>query len=176
MKWSAIAVVQCVCPYVCMCVCPNRELWPDRSSLEPDFLDISISLYLTWGGAVRISSALTQLPVYWWLDLEKKSLKKAINIVSTQRRGTRNKPWQGGWLKQGASATHSKSVVWLKTPSDRPCWRSRHYALTALWAVRSSGFVRYWAEKWSAHSQIPLAFSVLVNVMSGWTSASKGIR
>jgi hypothetical protein len=45
-------------------VCPYRELWPDCSSLEPDFLDISISLYLTRGGAVRISSALTQLPVY----------------------------------------------------------------------------------------------------------------
>jgi hypothetical protein len=48
---------------VCPCVCPNRELWPDRLSLEPDFLDFSISLYVTRGGAVRISSAK--------LDLEK---------------------------------------------------------------------------------------------------------
>jgi hypothetical protein len=57
-----------VCVYVCVCVCvyvcPMRELWPDCSSLEPDFLDISISLYLTQGFAVRISSALAQLPVY----------------------------------------------------------------------------------------------------------------
>jgi hypothetical protein len=40
-------------------VCPNRELWPDRSSLQPDVLDNSISLYLTQGFAVKISSALT---------------------------------------------------------------------------------------------------------------------
>jgi hypothetical protein len=52
MKLSAISVIECVCVSilvcvcVCPCVCPNRELWPDSSSLEPDFLDISISLYV----------------------------------------------------------------------------------------------------------------------------------
>jgi hypothetical protein len=37
------------CRPVCMsmCVCPNHELWPDRSSWEPDFWDTSISLCLT---------------------------------------------------------------------------------------------------------------------------------
>jgi hypothetical protein len=53
----------CVCVCVCVLMCPNRELWPNSSSLEPDFLDNNISLYLTRGGAVRILSALTQQPV-----------------------------------------------------------------------------------------------------------------
>jgi hypothetical protein len=64
--WAFLAdhfyeMISYCCHLVCVCmyVCPMRELWPDSSSLEPDFLDISISLYLTRGGAVRISSALT---------------------------------------------------------------------------------------------------------------------
>jgi hypothetical protein len=61
---------------VCVSVCPNRELWPDRSSLEPDFLNNSIYLYLTpktRGGAQRLHNCQFTDEV----GLRKKSLKQA---------------------------------------------------------------------------------------------------
>jgi hypothetical protein len=45
---SFLSEMICYCCHrVCVSVCRNRELWPDRSSLEPDFFDISISVYVT---------------------------------------------------------------------------------------------------------------------------------
>jgi hypothetical protein len=70
------------------------------------FGDNSISLYLTQGGSVRISSALTNCQFTDEVGVRKKKpLKQAINIVSARRRATCYKPGQGGWLKQAAGVT-----------------------------------------------------------------------
>jgi hypothetical protein len=83
------------------------------------------------------------------------------------------------WCSQNFVSAHTtasllmkldlESGIWLSTASNRPHWRGWHYALAVLWVVGSSGIVRYWAEKWCAHSQIPLAFSVLV--LKCWRSS-----
>jgi hypothetical protein len=160
MKWSAIAVVQCVCPYVC----PNRELFCGQTVNRWSPIFWIVYLY-TWHKVVQSEFRQRSRNCQFTdeVGLRKNHLSlQAINIVSTSRRGTCYKPWLGSWLKE-AQVWHTASLGFDYVPHVTGLsWRGRHNALAALWIVGSSGFVRYWADKWSAHIHIPLAFSVLV--------------
>jgi hypothetical protein len=63
-------------------------------------------------------------------------LMQAINSVHTEK--TRYKLWQGAWLKEAASVTHSESGVWLSTASATSARPTLHIGSAA-------GFVRFWA-------------------------------
>jgi hypothetical protein len=130
MKWSAIAVIECVSVCVLIVSCGqtvrrwNRIFW------------ILVYLY-TWYEVVQSEFRQRSHNCQFTdeVGLRKKIIKaskQAINIVFTRRRGRRYKLWRGAWLEEAASVTHSESVVWLITAWGRPHRRGRHYTSAAL--------------------------------------------